>query len=84
MKITKFVDVEAEVEVNIDIEDIAQAVVDNREKVKPAMFSAINSFFNFMEQMPDEVVDECTEKQIELITDFFDKQLARFKAVNTK
>lgn len=81
MRVTKYKEVEVEVEVDIDIEDIARSVVENREKVKPAMFSAINSFFNFMEQMPDEVIAECNEKQVELITGFFDKQSARFKAI---
>ncbi len=79
MKISKHVDVEVEVDVYVDIEDIARAVVEHREKVKPAMFSAINNFFNFMGQMPDEIVADCNESQTKIITGFFDTQSARFK-----
>ncbi len=82
MKVQKWVEFETEVDIEIDIEDIARAVAENRDKVKPAMFTAINSFFNFMEQMPDDVIAECNEKQIELITGFFDKQSARFKVAS--
>jgi len=80
MKVTSWETVEVEVETNIDIEDLASEIIQDREKSQRAMNSAINNFYNFMKVMPDEIIAMSSEKQVELITDFLDKTSDRFKS----
>ncbi|MDP2505422.1 hypothetical protein [Oceanobacter sp. 3_MG-2023] len=81
MKIEKFVEFETEVEIHVDIDDIASAIIEDREKSRHAMLRGIINFHKFMEAMPDDIVSECNSEQAKIIAGFFEKQLVRFKSI---
>lgn len=79
MKITTYETVDVEVETNIDIEDIANCIIDSDlGKTKFALTGAINNFHRFMEAIPDEIIDQLTEKQRVLIGEYLSSQAQRF------
>jgi hypothetical protein len=67
---------------NISIEDIANAVTAEPEKTEAAMFSVLLNFFEFMEQMPKNIIDNLSEEKTKLINDFFAEQAARFNIID--
>lgn len=78
MKVTRWVEVESEVEISISLDDIANAITDDFDENKQGMFCAINNFSAFMGKIPDDSIAECNDREKGIIVDFLKAQLARF------
>jgi hypothetical protein len=77
MKVSKWVDVEAEVEFDIDINDIINSISESSDH-KGAVTSAISNFHSFMSAVSDEIIESLTPRQREIISEYFIEISKRF------
>ena len=76
MKVTKYINVETEVDVDISLDDIVDAIAEGADAHR-SVLTAFNNIFNFWNAIPDEIVAQITESQREIILDRMDAMAAR-------
>ncbi|MDH0342027.1 hypothetical protein [Chromobacterium haemolyticum] len=83
MKITKFVEIETEVEVDVSIGDIVRELPCTAENVRE-MLSGLSGFIKFCDALPDDLLAGLNEKQHSIILEHFDRIHKRFAAVQVQ
>lgn len=83
MKVTKFVDVEAEVEVDVTFADLVSEMTPNVENTR-AMLAGFSVFLNFTKSLPNELLSTLNEKQREIIVTALSEQLARIASASVQ
>lgn len=77
MKIEKVVEIAAEVEVHVSVEDIACAIAEETDCL-PHVLRGINNAHSFMKAIPDSMIGQMNEKQKRTIYDAMLLQVQRF------
>lgn len=77
MRITKFVNVDVEVDVEVSSEDIPQ-IFSCSVECSHDFLMILNRFYSVMKNMPDHMIKSMTEKQREITKNFFIEQSKRF------
>ncbi len=80
MIVTKWIEVEQEVEVSISSDDIAAELAQSNPENIQAMLRGLNNCAAFMKAIPDSLIAETTEAQRGYMKDFLTQQLARYNA----
>ncbi len=81
MRVEKYVEFNTVVEIDVSIDEISNAIIEDREVSHRAMLRAVSNFHRYMKAMPDDILAETNEKQSELITLFLLELASRFKAM---
>lgn len=77
MKVTKWVEVETEVTINVSASDIASALAGEADTVGGAMM-CLNSVACFMNGLTDEVIAQMKDGPRAFVYDFLQRQAQRF------
>lgn len=77
MKITKWVSVDVEVDVDVSSEDIPEIFSKSCECYHDFL-AILNRFFSVMKNMPDHIIKDMTEKQREITKNYLIEQSKRF------
>jgi hypothetical protein len=77
MKIYKWVEFEKEIEVDVSLEEIVEAIHGETDNVHLCM-KGINNISRFLKAIPDEVIAEMTQPQKQLICNFLSDQSNRY------
>jgi hypothetical protein len=78
MRVKKWVEVEAEVEVNISGEDVARMLgIELPDRVKTVMMG-MNNIACFMKAIPDAVIAEMSAENRAIIKKFLSEQVVRY------
>jgi len=83
MKVTKFVEFEAEVEVDVTFSDLVAEMVPTTENTR-SMLSGFNMLINFTKSLPEELLSTLNEKQRDLIVNALSEQLARIASASVQ
>lgn len=79
IRLTKFVDVEAEVTVDVSATDIAEALRADADSVRAAMH-CLNSVACVMNGITDEIIAQMSEQNRTMVLEFLRTQSGRFAA----
>jgi len=81
VKITKFVDIQEELEVEVDItfDDLAGSITDDLDLKDWGAKRAISNFHNFITKVPDSVFAEMKSPAREITINFYKAQIQRFE-----
>jgi len=77
MKITKYVCFDQEVEVDITVEEITQAINEEPDCMKNILYG-LNNIGVFLKAIPDSSILKLTDSQRKMIREFITEQVARF------
>jgi len=77
MKITKYVCFDHEVEIDITVEDITQAIYEDPDCMKNVLYG-LNSVGVFLKAVPDSAIQKLTDSQRKMVREFITEQVARF------
>jgi hypothetical protein len=77
MKIYKWVEFEKELEVDVSLEEIVDAISEETDNVHLCI-KGINNVVRFLKAIPDDIVAEMTDSQRQLIYNFFVEQSIRY------
>ncbi|MBC3871520.1 hypothetical protein [Undibacterium oligocarboniphilum] len=80
MRITKYVEVEAEIEVDVSFSDLVSEMKVSAENTR-AMLTGFSNFMRFSQTLPDELLSTLNEKQREIIVNTLSEQLARISSI---
>ncbi len=81
MKISKYIDIQQEIEVDVTSEEIAQAFDESPDSFRHAL-SGINNCARFVKAITPEMIAQMNEASRKVIADFFAEQAARFSSNN--
>lgn len=82
MRITKLVDMKAEVDVDISVDDIAAAISEDPNSLN-AVLRGLNNSASFMKAIPNSLIAEMNVQQRNVIGGFLFEQTARFLPQST-
>jgi hypothetical protein len=77
MKITKYVCFDQEVEIDITVDEITQAIYEDPDCMKNVLYG-LNNVGMFLKAVPDSAILKLTEAQRKMIREFITEQAARF------
>jgi hypothetical protein len=77
MKITKVVSFDQEVEIDITVEEITQAIYEEPDCMKNVLYG-LNNVGVFMKAIPDSAILKLTESQRKTVREFCTVQASRF------
>jgi hypothetical protein len=77
MKITKYVCFDREVEIDITVEEITQAIYEEPDCMRNVLYG-LNNVGMFLKAVPDSVISKLTEAQRKTIREFITEQASRF------
>ena len=80
MKVTKFVNIEevVEVEVDVEFEDLAGSITHKLDPTEYGATQAISNFHLFITKVPDAAIAQMNPEKRKLIVNFYKEQIQRF------
>jgi len=81
MKVTKFIDIQQEIEVEISAEDVVSAISEDPNS-KITCMTGINNVSKFLTAVPESVINEMHNSTKKIIYDYFIEQANRFKPLD--
>ena len=80
MRITKFIDIQQEIEIDLSVEDLVPIFVDEiDEESKQHILSQINHIYTFMKALPDKFIENLGSNTRGIIHKRMTEQIERFK-----
>ena len=78
MKISKWVTYDAEVEVDISLEDIVTAIREDTDSLENVL-RGLNNTLNFIKAIPDSLIADFNDGQRKVVREYLSKEALRFK-----
>lgn len=79
MRVTTYVDIQKEIEVDIDVGDFISSIRESSD-TRAEMLRGLQQVADFLKGVPDDIIAELSDAQKEIVAGFLAEQKARYEA----